>query len=134
VPLYLFQKANGNLGRCLFRKYFAKCPDRCHLYKYLSSPRFWVKYIANPFATLNSQTSCIIMNHLVVLSYLLVSGVQANLVPRQDKPLQTASVPIPTEAEPFTTTIARCDETVAPIVFVGVPTGTFSTFNLRCLL
>ena len=72
------------------------------------------------------------MNYLLVLIFLLVFSVQANFIPRQDKLLQTASVPIPTEAEPFTTKIAGCGETVAPIVFVGVPTGTFSTFNPGC--
>ncbi|KAF2015590.1 hypothetical protein BU24DRAFT_450276 [Aaosphaeria arxii CBS 175.79] len=63
------------------------------------------------------------MNAKLAASALIVSFVQANILPRAE-PLRTFIVPLPTQAQPFTSTVRGCSD-VPPFAVVGVPTGTF---------
>jgi hypothetical protein len=64
------------------------------------------------------------MSSLFVASFLLVSTVTANVLPRSITSTSTLVIPLPTQAEPFTTTVAGCAETVGPFVIIGEPTST----------
>lgn len=65
---------------------------------------------------------------LVLSVYLACStSVYAQIQPQEEfYDTKTIFIAIPTQAEPFTSTISKCS-TVSPIVIEGVTTGTFRT-------
>lgn len=65
------------------------------------------------------------MSAALVASFLLALAVHAKVLPRQGS-ARTLTVPVPTQGEPFTTTVSGCGGSVDPFVVIGAPTGTFS--------